>query len=114
MPRPRSSSAGSPTTAAGAMASGPPGVSSPPLGVGEPRRLSARARRARLVLALAAAVLAIAVLVAVLASGGGHPGLPLPGIGKPARAGDPFAWVANHEADFEQRAVAGSAHVLFT
>jgi hypothetical protein len=82
--------------------------------VGGPRRLGARARRARLTLALATAVLAVAVLVAVLASGGGHPPLPLPGIGKPARAGDPFAWVPDHAGDFEQRAIAGSAHVLFT
>jgi hypothetical protein len=62
----------------------------------------------------AGVVLAAAVLAAVLGSRGGHPGLPLPGIGKPARAGDPFAWVAGHESRFEQRAAAGSAHVLFT
>lgn len=64
--------------------------------------------------ALATAILLVAVLVAVLGGSGGHPGLPLPGIGKPARAGDPFAWVAGHESEFEQRAIAGSAHVLFT
>ncbi len=58
-------------------------------------------------------MLAIAVIVAV-SGGGGHPALPLPGIGRPAKAGDPFAYVSSREADFRARAVAGSAHVLFT
>jgi Transglycosylase SLT domain len=73
-----------------------------------------RTRRVRLTLALAAAILLVAALVALLRGGGGHPGLPLPGIGKPARSGDPFAYVAARQADFEARAVAGSAQVLFT
>jgi hypothetical protein len=90
------------------MASGPPGVDR-----GGALR-GARARSVRLTLVVATVVFAAAVLAAVLGRGGGHPGLPLPGIGKPARAGDAFAWLAGHESDFEQRAVAGSGHVLFT
>jgi hypothetical protein len=58
-------------------------------------------------------VLAVAVIVAV-SRGGGRPALPLPGIGRPAKPGDPFAYVSSREADFRARAVAGSAHVLFT
>ena len=57
--------------------------------------------------------LAVAVLVAVL-SGGGPPPLPLPGIGRPARPGDPFAYIPSRQADFVARATAGSAQVLFT
>jgi hypothetical protein len=73
-------------------------------------------RRTRLLIAGAAGVLAIAVLVAALSSGGGVGGpgsLPLPGIGKPARSGDPFAYISSRAADFTGRATAGSAHVLF-
>ena len=66
----------------------------------------------RLVLAGAALVLVVAVLVAALGGGGSAP-LPLPGIGRPARAGDPFAYVPSRERAFEARASAGSAHVLF-
>jgi Transglycosylase SLT domain len=80
-------------------------------------RLSARRaiRNPRGVLALSAGVLLVAVLVA-LASGGssGPPRVPLPGIGRPARAGDPFSYIPGREADFVARATAGSAHVLFT
>ena len=54
------------------------------------------------------------MLIVLLSGGGGHPGLPLPGIGKPARAGDPFAYIPSREADFEARAVAGSENVLFS
>jgi Transglycosylase SLT domain len=60
----------------------------------------------------AGAILAIAVLVTAL-SGGGPPPLPLPGIGQPARAGDPFGYVAGRQADLIARATAGSANVLF-
>jgi hypothetical protein len=70
------------------------------------------ARRLWLALALGAVLLAIAIALAT--RGGGHPGLPLPGIGRPARAGDPFAYIPSHSGDFEQRAIAGSANVLFT
>jgi Transglycosylase SLT domain len=76
-----------------------------------PRR---RVRRARLTVALAAVILVIAALVALLGSGGGHPGLPLPGIGRPARPGDPFAYIPSREADFQARAVTGSENVLFS
>jgi hypothetical protein len=57
-------------------------------------------------------VLVIAVLVAAL-SGGGPPPLPLPGVGQPARAGDPFAYVPDHAAELVARATAGEGHVLF-
>ena len=70
-------------------------------------------RRLRLALAGAAAVLVIAVIVAS-SQGGGPAGPPLPGIGRPARSHDPFAYIPAREADFEARAIAGSAHVLFT
>ncbi|HEY1508375.1 MAG TPA: hypothetical protein VGF93_05200 [Solirubrobacteraceae bacterium] len=76
-------------------------------------RRAALVRRRRLMLAVAGLALAIGVIVAVT-SGGGRPRLPLPGVGRPAKAGDPFAYVASRESDFESRAVAGSAHVLFT
>ena len=60
-----------------------------------------------------ALALAIAGLVIGL-SGGGTPRLPLPGIGRPPRGGDPFAYVPGRAGDFTSRAAAGSAHVLFT
>jgi soluble lytic murein transglycosylase-like protein len=69
-------------------------------------------QRTRLLLAASAAILAVAVLIAALSSGGPAP-LPLPGIGKPARSGDPFAYISSRSADFSQRATAGNAHVLF-
>jgi Transglycosylase SLT domain len=72
-------------------------------------------RSPRGALALAAGVLLIAVLVALASGGsGGPPRVPLPGIGRPARSGDPFAFIPGREADFAARATAGSAHVLFT
>jgi hypothetical protein len=74
---------------------------------------AAQVRRRRLVL-LASGV-ALAIVIAIVATGGGsRPRLPLPGIGRPAKAADPFAYVSSRQADFEARAVAGSAHVLFT
>jgi hypothetical protein len=83
-------------------------------------RLSAKRGRGlrspRGALLISAAVLAIAVIVAI-ANGGGSgsaPRVPLPGIGRPARAGDPFAFIPGRAADFAARATAGSAHVLFT
>jgi hypothetical protein len=69
-------------------------------------------RRGRLLVAGAAAVLAIAVLVAAL-TGGGPPPLPLPGTGRPARAGDPFAYDPAHAPAFVALATAGEANVLF-
>jgi hypothetical protein len=76
-------------------------------------RRAARVRRRRLALAAAGVVLGIVVIVA-LTSGSGRPRLPLPGVGRPPKAGDPFAYVSSRQGDFEARAVAGSAHVLFS
>ena len=76
------------------------------------RRRLRGAGSARLVVAGATGVLAIGVLVAVL-SAGGPPPLPLPGIGHPARAGDPFAYIPGRQSDFIARATAGNANVLF-
>ena len=74
-------------------------------------------RRRRLTAAgIAAGTAAIAIAAVILATpggGSGPPPLPLPGIGKPAKPGDPFAYVASRESDFVARAVAGSAHVLY-
>ncbi len=66
-----------------------------------------------LVLGAAAAAAAVAVVIAVMA-GGGHEQVPLPGIGQPAKAGDPFAYVSSREAAFQARVIAGEGHVLFT
>jgi hypothetical protein len=74
------------------------------------------AGRRRLAVAGALLILLIALVVA-LTSGGGPappPPLPLPGIGQPAKPGDPFGYVSSREADFAARATAGSAHVLYT
>jgi hypothetical protein len=68
-------------------------------------------RRRRLLLGLACATVAV-VLVVVLTSGG-TAGPPLPGIGKPAKAGDPFAYVPGRQSDFVTRATAGTATVVF-
>jgi hypothetical protein len=73
------------------------------------RRASARSR---LAVAGSAIILVIAVLFAVLRSSGPPP-LPLPGLGRPAPPGDPFAWDASRLASFEARARAGEAYVLF-
>jgi hypothetical protein len=69
-------------------------------------------KRTRRMLAGGAAILVIAVIVAAL-SGGGPAPLPLPGIGRPARSGDPFGYISSRANEFTQRATAGSAHVLF-
>ena len=79
-----------------------------------PSRRRAAGRR-RLAVAGALVVLLIALVLA-LTSGGGPappPALPLPGIGQPAKSGDPFAFVADREANFVARATAGSANVLY-
>jgi hypothetical protein len=72
-----------------------------------------RAGRRRLALVVAATAVIVAVLIALLSSGSPPP-LPLPGIGRPARPGDPFAYIASRQSDFVNRATAGSGHVLFT
>ena len=81
---------------------------------------SARGRRAegrrRLAVAGGALALLIVALIVVLSSSGGRSGpppLPLPGIGKPAKPGDPFAYVSGRESEFVARAIAGSEHVLY-
>jgi hypothetical protein len=78
------------------------------------RTRRAAIRRRRLV---AGAGLAVAVVVAIfLVFSGGKstpPPLPLPGIGQPAKPGDPVAYVSSRESDFVARATAGSEHVLF-
>jgi hypothetical protein len=63
---------------------------------------------------LGTAAVMVLVIVLVNRSGSGPPRLPLPGIGQPARSGDPFAYIPSRQADFVARATAGSAHVLFT
>jgi hypothetical protein len=70
------------------------------------------AGRMRLALLVAVGAGLAATLVAIF-SGGGPPPLPLPGIGRPARAGDPFAYIPSRASDFVARATAGEAHVLF-
>jgi hypothetical protein len=73
-------------------------------------------RRSRGVLApaLGAAILLVAVLVAVLSGGGGAPPpIPLPGIGRPPPAGDPFAYLPERAAAFEARAVPGTDNVVY-
>ena len=80
-------------------------------------RIRTRAfRRRRLTLAAGALSLAtlIAVLVSSLGGPAGLPPIPLPGIGQPARSGDPLAYIPSRRADFVARATAGSAYVLFS
>ncbi|MHB8692458.1 MAG: transglycosylase SLT domain-containing protein [Solirubrobacteraceae bacterium] len=73
-----------------------------------------RARVHRRWALLGAGVVLIIVLVTQL-GGGSTPvlGPPLPGLGHPARAGDPFAYDPAHEAAFARRAAIGNASVLF-
>ncbi len=65
-------------------------------------------------LLISAAILAVAVIAAIASGGGGSLELraPLPGIGRPAKARDPFAYVSSRESDFVARAIAGEGHVL--
>lgn len=53
-------------------------------------------------------------LIALARSGDGVLVPPSPGVGAPAAAGDPFAYSAARQAQFEARAAAGEAHPLFT
>ena len=77
--------------------------------------LAAASSRLRLLLAGGALLLLIGVIVAATSGGSGSDvRVPLPGIGRVARAGDPFLWVPGHEAQFVARATAGSSHVLFS
>jgi soluble lytic murein transglycosylase-like protein len=70
--------------------------------------------RQRRLLAGAVVAAALAAAIVALTSGGGPPPLPLPGIGRPARAGDPFSYMSGRDSSFVARAAAGSSHVLFT
>jgi hypothetical protein len=63
---------------------------------------------------LAAAAILILAAVWAASQGGSHPRLPLPGIGRPARAGDPFAYTSSRESHYVARAIAGTSHVVFT
>jgi hypothetical protein len=80
------------------------------------RKAAGRRRLAIAGGALVALVALIAGAIALATSGGPSPPppLPLPGIGQPARAGDPLAYVPSRESDFVARAIAGTDHVLFT
>ena len=76
------------------------------------RRATIRRRR----VAAAGVLIALIVLAVVVLTSGGksaRPPLPLPGIGRPAKPGDPFAYVPGRAAQFSARALAGSDHVLF-
>ena len=85
--------------------------------VGHARPLPSRRARVRRRRATAFAVLAAAILLGVVlissAGKSGPPPLPLPGIGQPAKPGEPFAYVPASQSDFAARATAGSDHVLF-
>jgi hypothetical protein len=64
--------------------------------------------------AIAIVAAAVAIVVSVVGFGGSsQPPLPLPGIGRPPRAGDPFAYVPSRQADFIARAVAGTDHIVY-
>jgi hypothetical protein len=76
------------------------------------RPLAPSGARLRLALLASAAILVIAVLLTTGGSGPA-PGPPLPGIGRPARSGDPFAYSSGSQAEFIARATAGSASPLF-
>jgi hypothetical protein len=67
----------------------------------------------RLVVAASALVLLIAAAVAATRSGSPAPA-PLPGTGQVPRGGDPFAYDPAHEAQFVERATAGTGQALFT
>jgi hypothetical protein len=70
-----------------------------------------RSRRSGAV-AIAAVVALIVVLITIL-GGSSRPRLPLPGSARPARSGDPFAYVPSRQADFISRAVAGTDHIVY-
>jgi hypothetical protein len=74
------------------------------------------AGRRRLAVAGGALVLLLIAAVVLLTGAGGRsapPPLPLPGIGQPAKPGDPFAYVSSRQSDLEARAIDGSEHVLY-
>lgn len=77
------------------------------------RRTAGRRRLAIAGAALLALIAAAAIVIATAGGNSGPPPLPLPGIGQPAKPGDPFAYVPDRESDFVARAIAGGAHVLY-
>jgi hypothetical protein len=83
------------------------------VGYARERRIAGRRRLA----VAGGAVLLLVVALIILVVGPGEksapPPLPLPGIGQPAKPGDPFAYVSGRESDFVARAIDGSAHVLY-
>jgi hypothetical protein len=88
-------------------------ASVPPPAEGSRRGRAIRALDSRIKLALAGSSVVLLIAVVVALDSGSQPRLPLPGIGRPAPAGDPFAYRSDRRARFEARATAGSAHVLF-
>ena len=79
-------------------------------------RRKAAGRRRLAVAAAALATLIALVIAAILITGSGKsapPPLPVPGIGQPAKPGDPFAYVTSRAADFVARVTAGSSNALY-
>ena len=72
-----------------------------------------RTRPAPTLLFAAVAVLVVVIALVIALGGSSQPPLPLPGIGRPARAGDPFAYVPSREPDFVARAVAGTDQIIY-
>jgi Transglycosylase SLT domain len=74
------------------------------------------AARKRFLIAGGAVILVVAIALTVFRGGGkgAVKGPPLPGIGRAASSGDPFAYDSSHEAAFETRASTGNSQVLFT
>ena len=74
-----------------------------------------QAGRRRLAIAGGALVLIVGVLIVFVSAGSSAPPppLPLPGIGQPAKPGDPFAYASSRESDFVSRATAGEANALY-
>ena len=77
------------------------------------RRRTAGRRRLAIAGVVFLALIAGAIAIATSGGNSGPPPLPLPGIGQPAKPGDPFAYVPDRESDFVARAIAGGAHVLY-
>ena len=74
-----------------------------------------QAGRRRLAIAGGALVLIVGALIVLLTTDGSSPPppLPLPGIGQPAKPGDPFAYAPSRESDFVARVTAGEANALY-
>ena len=79
------------------------------------RRKAAGRRRLALAGAALATLVALVLATILITTSGtsAPPPLPLPGVGRPAKPGDPFAYVPSRESDFVARAIAGTDHVLF-